>query len=263
VPVLIAAVTLLGLAIGSFLNVVIYRVPAGVSLLRPSSRCPACEQPIRNRHNLPVVGWLILRGRCADCKTGISPRYPLVEFATAALFVVMTWQLHRLQLLAALPAYLYFIAIGIVLTMIDIDVHRLPNAIVWPSYPVLAIALTVGALASGHPEALLRSAIGAAALFAFYELIARIYPAGMGFGDVNLAGLIGGVLGYLSYSALFVGAFAAFLLGGLFSMVAIGSGRATRKSGIPFGPFMIIGALTAIFVSDPLWHLYSNFVLNT
>ena len=127
-PVLIAAVALLGLAIGSFLNVVICRVPLELSLSRPASRCPACEQPIRRRHNVPVFGWLILRGRCADCRAPISMRYPLVELACAALFIAVTWQLARLQLIPALPAYLIFVAAGLALSMIDLDVHRLPNA---------------------------------------------------------------------------------------------------------------------------------------
>lgn len=262
-PVLIAAVALLGLAIGSFLNVVIYRVPLEISLSQPPSQCPACDHRIRNRHNVPVLGWLILRGRCADCRSRISPRYPLVELSTALLFVAVTWQLDRLHLLPALPAYLYFVAAAISLALIDIDLKLLPNGIVLPSYPVLAMGLAIAAVVLDNPAALVRSAICGMALYAFYCLLAFIHPAGMGFGDVKLAGIIGAMLGFLSYQALFVGAFAAFLIGGVFGCLAIAFRRGSRKSEVPFAPFMIIGALVAIFASVPLWSFYSSLVLNT
>ena len=109
-PVLLVAVALLGLAIGSFLNVVIYRVPRSCRCRRPASRCPQCEHPIRYRHNIPVLGWLILRGRCADCAAPISARYPLVELSTAVLFVAVTVRIVQLHLLAALPAFLFLAA---------------------------------------------------------------------------------------------------------------------------------------------------------
>src|ERR1700712_2470738 len=117
---LIAVVVLLGLAIGSFLNVVICRVPAHESLIRPSSHCPACGHRIRNRHNIPVLGWLLLRGRCADCQVHISARYPLVELMTAVLFVAVALRFADLQQLGVLPAVLYFTAMGITLAMIDL-----------------------------------------------------------------------------------------------------------------------------------------------
>ena len=135
---LVFLVALLGLAIGSFLNVVIYRVPRGESLISPASQCPSCGAAIRARHNVPLFGWLVLRGRCADCRTPISFRYPLVELACALLFVAVTLRFDHLGLLSALPAYLYFGAIGIALALIDLDVQRLPNSIVLPSYPVIA-----------------------------------------------------------------------------------------------------------------------------
>ena len=260
-PVLIVATALLGLAIGSFLNVVIYRVPAGLSLVSPPSRCPSCEHPIRNRHNIPVLGWLVLRGRCADCRTPISPRYPLVELTTAVLFVAMALRLGDLHQLPALPAFLIFAAAGVALTMIDVDVQRLPNSIVLPLYPILVLALAIAALTQHHPNALLRAVIGLAALYAFYYAMAFAYPAGMGFGDVKLAGPIGLMLAYLSYRALIIGAFAAFLLGGLYGVAVIALSRGSRKSRIPFGPFMILGALVAIFASQEIWHAYSSLVL--
>jgi leader peptidase (prepilin peptidase) / N-methyltransferase len=256
--VLVAVAFVFGLAVGSFLNVVAHRVPRGESLLRPGSRCPTCGAPIRARHNIPVVGWLLLRGRCADCRARISPRYPIVELATGLLFAAVAYRTADLGLAAAVPAYLYFTAIGVALTVIDLDVRRLPNAIVLPSYPVLAVLLTIAAAWHGDWWALARAGIGAAALFGFFFAVAFAYPAGMGFGDVKLAGLVGGVLAYLSWAALAVGAFAGFLLGAFVGVAIMLAGRAGRKTAVPFGPFMVAGALLALFVADPLASLYTN-----
>jgi leader peptidase (prepilin peptidase)/N-methyltransferase len=242
---------LFGLAIGSFLNVVIYRVPVGESVVNPPSRCPSCGSTIRNRHNVPVLGWLILRGKCADCANPISARYPIVEAATAALFVVITLRLAHLHLGAALPAYLYLAAAGLALAMIDVDHKRLPDKIVLPSYVVVAVLLTIAAAVTNDWWALARAGISAAALFAFYFTIVFAYPAGMGFGDVKLAGVLGGLLGYLSWTALAVGAFAGFVLGAIVGVAVIAAGG-SRKTAIPFGPFMIAGAVLAIFVAQPL-----------
>jgi leader peptidase (prepilin peptidase)/N-methyltransferase len=253
---LLVVVATLGLAIGSFLNVVIFRVPLGLSLITPSSHCPHCGKPIRNRHNVPVAGWFILRGRCAACAAPISFRYPLVEFGTAAAFVAVSWRLWSTGSLSVLPAWLYFCAIGIALAAIDIDCHRLPNVLVLPSYPVLALLIAVPALWQHDYSALLRAGIGSAALFGGYLALALAYPKGMGFGDVKLAGLVGAVLGILSYSALFVGAFAAFLLGGVAGAAVIASGRGSGKTPLPFGPFMIAATGLALFLAHPLADAY-------
>jgi leader peptidase (prepilin peptidase)/N-methyltransferase len=256
--VLVAVAFVFGLAVGSFLNVVAHRVPRGESLLRPGSRCPACGAPIRAWHNVPVLGWLLLRGRCADCRTPISPRYLVVELATGLLFAAVAYRVVDLDLVAAVPAYLYFTAIGVALTAIDLDVRRLPNAIVLPSYPVLAVLLTIAAAWHGDWWALARAGIGAAALFGFFFAVAFAYPAGMGFGDVKLAGLVGGVLAYLSWAALAVGAFAGFLLGAFVGVAIMLAGRGGRKTAVPFGPFMVAGALLALFIADPLATLYAD-----
>lgn len=240
----------LGLAIGSFLNVVIYRVPANVSIVSPPSRCPSCGTEIRNRHNIPVIGWLMLRGRCFACQAPISPRYPLVEAATGALFVGVTLRLLHLSLGEAVPAYLYFTAIGVALAMIDIDHKRLPDKIVLPSYPVIAVLLTIASAVDGDWSALVRAAIGGAALYAFYFLAWFVYPAGMGFGDVKFSGIVGAVLAYLSWGAFGVGAFFGFALGAFGGIALMIAGRGGRKSEIPFGPYMIAGALLALFVGD-------------
>ena len=246
----------LGLAIGSFLNVVIYRVPANVSVVRPPSRCPSCGSEIHNRHNVPILGWLVLRGRCFACKAPISPRYPLVEAATGALFVAVTLRILHLSLGEALPAYLYFAAIAVALAMIDIDHKRLPDKIVLPSYPVVAVLLTSASAVNGDWGALGRAAIGGAALLAFYFIAWFVYPSGMGFGDVKLSGVVGAMLAYLSWGTLGVGAFAGFALGALGGIALIVAGRGGRKSQIPFGPYMLAGALLAIFLGDILADAY-------
>jgi leader peptidase (prepilin peptidase)/N-methyltransferase len=254
---LLVLVALLGLAIGSFLTVVVDRVPRGESVVRPGSRCPGCGTPIRARHNIPVLGWLILRGRCASCGAAIGARYPLIELTTCVLFVLLTL---RLSAVAALPAYLYFAAIGVALAVIDLDTRRLPNAIVLPSYPVLAVLLTGSALWQRDWWPLARAGIGALALFGFYLLLVLAYPKGMGWGDVKLAGLLAAVLAYLSWATLIVGALAGFFLGALAGIALILARGGSRKTALPFGPFMLLGALLAIFIATPLADAYLTLV---
>jgi len=246
-----------GLVIGSFLNVVVWRVPRGESLVRPPSACPGCGHQIRARDNVPVLSWLVLRGRCRDCGGSISARYPLVEAATAVLFVaVVSWN----GVTWALPALLYLTAVALALALIDIDTKRLPNAIVLPSYPV---ALTLLALASLNPggssdgAAYVRALIGGAALYALYLALVVVYPGGMGFGDVKLAGILGLYLAWFGWAELVVGWFAAFLVGGIFAVGLLTVGKAGRKTGIPFGPWMLVGAGIGLVAGEPLaqWYL--------
>lgn len=246
----------LGLLIGSFLNVVIWRVPRGESIVSPPSACPSCGHRVRARDNLPVLSWLLLRGRCRDCGAPIAVRYPLVEAGTSVAFVLVVL---RFGVVWELPAYLYLVAIGVALALIDLDVHRLPDAIVLPSYPVMVVLLAVASWAPGGPSdwgALIRALIGAVALFGLYGLLFVIYPRGMGLGDVKLAGLLGLALAWLGWGSLVVGAFAAFLVGGVFSVLLLATGRATRKSGIPFGPWMLAGAAIGIGWGEQLWAGY-------
>jgi leader peptidase (prepilin peptidase)/N-methyltransferase len=261
VPLLLLASGLLGLAVGSFLNVVVHRVPRAMSLSHPGSHCPVCGHPIRHRHNVPVLGWLLLRGRCADCRTRISPRYPAVELMTALLFLAVTARLADLGLYAALPAFLWFVALGVSLALIDLEVRKLPDALTLPGYPVLATLLAIAAWVDDDPAALLRAGLGAVASFALYYLLAVAKPGGMGFGDVKTAGLVGGMLAFISWPVLLVGTVAAFLLGSIVGVAQIFAGQATRKSLVPFGPFMIAGALAAVFVGGPLGDLYSQLLL--
>lgn len=251
--VLLVVTGLLGLAVGSFLNVVVWRVPRGESVNRPPSACPTCGHGIRVRDNVPVLSWLLLRGRCRDCSTRISARYPLVEAATGLLFVLVALRFgFATTEVWALPAFLYLAAISVALTLIDLDTHRLPNAIVLPAYAVGVVLLTVASAGSGDWFALLRAALGAAALFTFYLVLALVVPRGMGFGDVKLAGVLGLFLAWLGWGALVVGAFSAFVLGGLFSIALLALGRAGRKSGIPFGPWMLAGTGVGVFFGEQI-----------
>jgi leader peptidase (prepilin peptidase)/N-methyltransferase len=253
--VLIAA---LGLAIGSFLNVVVHRVPRGESVISPSSACPGCGAEVRPRDNIPVVSWLLLRGRCRDCREPIAWRYPVVELLTAVIFgglalaVGPHWEL---------PAFLYLAALGVALTAIDLDTRRLPNVLVLPSYPVALLLLLVPAVSEGRGDDLLRAVVGALVLFLGYLALALAKPGGMGFGDVKLAGLLGLYLGWLGWGPLAVGAFLGFLLGGVVGIALMVLRGASRKTAIPYGPFMLAGALVAVLWGGTLADAYAAAVL--
>lgn len=254
---LVVAAALLGAIIGSFLNVVVHRVPAGASVVRPPSACPGCGAAIRPRDNVPVLSWLLLRGRCRDCGEPISPRYPLVEAATALAFAgVVLGVLLAGPTPWVLPALLYLAAVTIALSLIDVDVRRLPDAIVLPSYPVVLGLLAVASAGSGDWWALGRAAIGAVVGFGFYFVLAFVYPAGMGFGDVKLAGVLGMVLAWYGWGQLVVGGFLGFLLGGVVGIAIIALRLGTRKTMLPFGPYMMLGTWLAIGFADPLVDSY-------
>ncbi len=250
---LVTACGLLGLLIGSFLNVVIHRVPTGESVIRPASACPGCQTPIRPRDNIPVAGWLLLKGKCRTCQERISPRYPLVELGTAALFVVMAL---RFGLDPVLPAFLYLAAVGLALGVIDLDCKRLPDALTLPSYPVAAALLGIAALAGSDSGDPLRALIGGAAMYAIYFGLCFAYPAGMGFGDVKLAGVLGLYTAWIGWGAWAVGLFLGFFLGGVFGFLLILVRRGGRKTAVPFGPFMLLGVLVAILIGEELAQAY-------
>jgi leader peptidase (prepilin peptidase)/N-methyltransferase len=270
VVMLLVFAGLLGLAIGSFLNVVVYRVPAGRSLT-PDSACPNCGTSIRKRDNIPVVSWLLLRGRCRGCAQPISARYPLVEAGTAAAFVLVTARFgpaaldattaqHEVAGALELVAFLTLTSVSIALALIDLDTRRLPNVIVLPSLLAGILLLGVAALLRGDIPALVGAGIGGASLFVFYFVLALIKPGGMGFGDVKLAAVLGLYLGFLGWGSLLVGAFAAFLFGGVFGLLLIAVRKAGRKTPIPFGPWMILGAWLGVFAGEFLARGYFDAV---
>lgn len=251
----------LGSVIGSFLNVVVHRVPLAQSVVHPPSACPSCGAAIRARDNIPVLSWLVLRGRCRDCASPISVRYPLVELGTAVAFtlVALGWLpavlasrsvAGSVSAVLELIAFLYLAAVSIALTFIDLQTRRLPNRIVLPAIGVMAVLLTAAALLAGEPAALGSAAIGGAALFLLYLGLAVGTNGGMGFGDVKLAALMGIVTGWVGWAALIVGAVAAFVLGGLIGLALLVARRATRRTAIPFGPWMIVGAWIGIVFGD-------------
>jgi leader peptidase (prepilin peptidase) / N-methyltransferase len=252
--VVVVMAGILGLLIGSFLNVVVARVPDGRSVVRPPSACPHCDTPIAPHDNVPVVSWLLLRGRSRCCEAPISVRYPLVEATTAAGFAAVTaWA----GLSWLLPALLYLLAISVALALIDIEHHRLPNAIVLPSYGVGAVLLAVPAVAAGEPGRLLRMVVGAAVMYGVYFALMVISPRGMGFGDVKLAGVLGGYLAWFGYGSAVVGGFLAFVVGGVAGILLILLQRAGMKSMIPFGPYMLAGAWLGLIHGSALtgWYL--------
>ena len=261
------AAGVVGALIGSFLNVIIYRVPLKRSIVSPASACGTCGRPVRAFDNIPVISWLVLRGRCRDCGSRISVRYPLVELGGAVFFAAVTLRFlpeissaptvsALVAAVVALAAFLYLAAISIALALIDLDTHRIPNVIVLPAYVVGLLLLGVAAVLSGDYASLLLAGIGCVAMGLVYLAMAVAYPGGMGFGDVKLAGVLGLFLGWLGWAPLAVGASLAFLLGGIFGVVVMLIRRGGRKTAIPFGPWMLAGAWLGIFVGAPLSTAY-------
>jgi leader peptidase (prepilin peptidase)/N-methyltransferase len=244
---------LIGLCVGSFLNVVIYRVPRRESVIRPRSHCPACDSPIADRDNVPVLSWLLLRGRCRSCRARISIRYPIVELGTAVLFVAAavrlgaTWQL---------PAFCVFFASLLAISMIDLDHFIIPNRVIYPTHGVTIPLLGAAAAADGSWDHLRNAAIGGVAGFGVLLVIHLVSPRGMGFGDVRLAGVIGVMLGWLGLRYLFLGLFLGFLLAAVIGLVLIAAHLRSRKDAVPFGPFMAMGAVLAVLWGQAILNAY-------
>lgn len=263
-----------GSLIGSFLNVVVFRVPAGRSIVAPPSACPSCGSRIRAVDNIPVVSWLVLRGRCRDCGAAISIRYPAVELGTALGFAaVALWRLPSLvdavasgsgTMIAAamleLVAYLYLMAVSVALALIDLDTHRLPDKIVLPAYAVGGGLLILVGILEGDGWSVLRALIGGAAAFLLYLLLGLTKPGAMGYGDIKLAGLLGLYLGWAGWSSLAIGVFAGFVIGGLVAVALLIARRVKRSGGIPFGPSMLAGAWLGLVAGPAIWTAYLRLV---
>jgi leader peptidase (prepilin peptidase)/N-methyltransferase len=241
---------LFGAVIGSFLNVVAHRVPLGESLVSPGSHCPHCDAPVKPYDNVPVVSWLVLRGRCRNCGEPISPRYPLVELLTAVVFAaVVAARGFDDDLVLELP----FVALLIALAAIDFDHRILPNVIVYPMavYGVIATLL----VDSGD---LVENLIAGAGAFVFLLVAVIAYPRGMGMGDVKLAGAMGLYLGLSIIPALL----AAFLSGSVVGVYIIArEGAAGRKKAVPFGVFLALGGIVGVLVGPELIDAYRSHFL--
>ena len=240
----------MGAVIGSFLNVVIHRLPRHESLVSPPSRCPQCETPVKPYDNVPVVSWLVLRGRCRHCGAPISPRYPVVELLTALVFAaVVLVRGFDDDLVLELP----FVAALIALAGIDLDHRLLPNRIVYPmaAYGVVATLLV------DRGDLVEHLAAGAGA-FAFLLAAALAYPRGMGMGDVKLAGAMGLYLGVAVIPALLT----AFLTGSIVGVgILVREGAAARKKAVPFGVFLAIGGIVGVLAGAELVDVYkTNFL---
>lgn len=240
-----------GLVFGSFLTVLIHRVPAGESVLRPRSRCPSCGTPLRSVDNIPLVSWLALRGRCHACGARIPAVYPLTELATGALFVAVALRYEDWWVAAMLAA---FTGILTALAVIDIRTKKLPNRILYPSIVATAAYLVVARLAGASVD-LLDAGIGFLAYGGGLLIVALIAPRGMGMGDVKLVAFIGLVLGAVALESVPVAAGLGILFGGVGAIVALVRG-AGRKHALPFGPFLAAGAIVAVFVGTQIADLY-------
>jgi len=251
-----AGCAFLGLLVGSFLNVVIWRVPRKESVVAPASHCPACEAPISPRDNIPVLSWIVLRGRCRHCGAHISSRYPLIELACAALFGAIG---ARFAHSWAVPAYLVFGAGLLAISVIDLEHYIIPNRIVYPlgfaSVPLLAL----GAGLEGEWWWFARALIGAVCAFSALFVIHVASPRGMGYGDVRLSFLIGLFLGYLGALDVPVGLFLGFAYGAVIGVLLMATGLRTRKQPVPFGPFLAAGAMTMVLVGGPILDWYRSF----
>lgn len=244
----------LGLIFGSFATVVAYRVPRGTSIVTGRSRCPSCDKQIAWYDNIPLLGYLLLRGKCRNCGVRISPRYFWIEFATGASWAILVARYGMSFEVAIFAAFFWVL---VVLTAIDLEHKLLPNKIVYPTFVASWVALSLAAVIDGDLDPLKGAAFGALIFGGFLFTVAFIAPAGMGGGDVKLAFVLGTYMGYNgSIGVTLVGMFLSFLLGGVIGIAMLMRGEG-RKAQIPFGPFLAAGTVLAILWGRPIldWYL--------
>jgi len=246
---LLAAVAALlgGLIIGSFLNVVAWRLPRGESLSHPGSHCPSCDTPIKPYDNIPVLSWLLLRGRCRSCGEPISPRYPIVELTTGLLWAAVV--IADYDDVPALVRGILLVTFLVPIALIDLDTRTIPNKLTLPA-AVLALVAIVALDLDFLVEALIAGAAG----FAFFFLAALAYPRGMGMGDVKLAGVLGLYLGRAVAPAIFIALIAGVVVGA--AIIARKGAAEGRRTAVPFGPFLALGGVIALFAGNALVDAY-------
>jgi leader peptidase (prepilin peptidase)/N-methyltransferase len=242
----------LGAVVGSFLNVVVYRLPRHESLVAPASRCPSCGTPVKPYDNIPIISWLLLRGHCRSCAAPISPRYPLVEALTAALCVGAVLAHHSA---VGIATSLVVILLVVPTALIDLEHRIIPNKLTAVG---AVVAVLVGVLLdpAGEPERL----IAAAAAGGFLLLAALAYPGGMGMGDVKLAAVLGLLLGRAVAPAILVALVSGVLVGVL--VIARKGAAEGRKTAVPFGPFLALGALVSVFAGQAIVDVYVKHFLH-
>ncbi len=247
----IAITALFGAVVGSFLNVIAYRLPRHESLVWPGSRCPQCGTAIRPYDNVPVLGWLWLRGRCRSCHAPISARYPVVEALTAVLAVAVVLTKHSVHDIALGLALIAFL---VPIALIDLDTRTIPNKI---TAPAAVVAIAIGLLTD--PSRVPGQLIAGAAAAGFLLIFALAYPKGMGMGDVKLAGVLGLYLGASVALALFIGVLTGAVVGAAI-IVRVGVNKG-RRTAVPFGPFLAFGAVVALLIGPTAihWYLHSAF----
>jgi leader peptidase (prepilin peptidase) / N-methyltransferase len=250
-----AAITFAGVfgaIFGSFLNVVVHRLPRHESVVKPASHCPRCGTPVKPYDNIPILSWLLLRGRCRGCGEPISPRYPLVEAGTGVLCVGAVLA-H--QTASGIALSIALILIVVPAALIDLEHRIIPNKLTALG-AVVAIVLGTALDPAGEPERL----IAGVAAGGFLLLAALAYPGGMGMGDVKLAGVMGLFLGAAVAPALLIALVAGVSVGVV--IIARKGAQAGRKTPVPFGPFLALGAIVAIYAGLPLVDLYTNHFLH-
>ncbi|MDQ1425477.1 MAG: leader peptidase (prepilin peptidase) / N-methyltransferase [Acidimicrobiaceae bacterium] len=245
----------LGILIGSFLNVLIHRVPIGESIVSPPSACPNCHTPISPRDNIPIVSWLVLRGRCRHCHTRISARYPFVEALTGALFAVVG---ARFGFHIIVPAVLVFTAASIALAAIDLEHRRLPDRIVFPTLIMEGALLVLAGLIDHRPRSIAMAAVGAVIAGGFLFVVWFAVPKALGFGDVKYGLVFGALLGWFGLGHVVIGLFLGYLCG---SVIGIGMMIVKRKARgliMPFGPSLALGAWIAALWGTEILDWYRN-----
>jgi leader peptidase (prepilin peptidase) / N-methyltransferase len=236
-----------GLLIGSFLTVVVDRVPDGRSVIRPGSACPTCGLQLGVRDLVPVVSWLALRGRCRQCRSPIGIEAILIELVTAGLFAALAWELG---LRWAMVGYCVAAAGLVGLSVIDLHTQRLPREITYWTAALSLPLLTIDSIVTGELRRLLMMVIGAACAVGFLGAVRILSRGGMGDGDVRLAPLLGALLGWRALPLVAAGLFMAFLSGAVVGLAVKGIGKEGRRQAIPFGPFLAFGTLLAQFIGD-------------
>jgi len=258
----IALFFITGTAVGSFLNVCAYRIPKGESIAFPSSHCPFCGVQIKPLDNIPIISYILLGGRCRNCKGKISSKYPVIELLSGALWAAAY---YHFGLGVELIYGLFFITVLVLLSAIDYDTKTIPNKILLPAIAITIISLplyflNIETLPTIAGMNVIDSLIGLLAGGGFLFLVAILGPVifkknAMGMGDVKLAAFMGLFLGGYVLLALFIG----FFIGSVVGILLIALGKRTMKDMIPFGPFLAAGAITTIFIGPQLWNSYLTF----